>query len=115
MSWNLVEMSMKDCSQYEVNRESKDDFNDTMRAFELSQLNQRNKKPRTSNFLGDFDFYTQNQDTLSIWNSVHKGQMGTIQEGDDRDSQSEDDDENSNSKLDSTGSAYDRTRDNIRA
>ena len=66
MSSSPVEFESRDFSQVEIDSASNDDFDNTMRAFELSQMNQRQRKPRGSNFLGDFDLYTDNNDNLSI-------------------------------------------------
>ena len=76
---------------------SNEEFEKTLRAFEMSQLNQKQRKPRTSNFIGDFDFYTQHGENVLLCGSGNNGQMGTIQEDDQSSNTEGDECKNSNS------------------
>jgi hypothetical protein len=66
-----------------------EDFIKNLREFEISQLNQKKRKHRGSDFLGEKDFYLFRKSRLS-----KKGfDMGTIHEDDDRSSQCQEVDE----------------------
>lgn len=85
-SWDRISgnpiMSMsRDLSQWEMDSNWNDDYENTLKEFELSQLNQKLRKPRTSNFLGDVDLQHIQKSWLSIWRTSRK-KMNTIQEDD---------------------------------
>lgn len=93
---NPVDSLSKDFSQWEVDSYTGDDYENTLRAFELSQMNQRQRKPRTSNFIGEADIFMFTKNRLSICRSSHK--MNTIQE-DDQSSKSNHDDESNDKSV----------------
>ena len=72
-----------------------DEYEITLKEFELSQLNQKLRKPRNSNFLPDFDLYNLQGNKLSICRTSRK-KMNTIQE-DDQSSKSNNEDINTKS------------------
>lgn len=47
---NPIESYSKDFSQWEIDSNVDDGYEDNLRAFELSQLKQKQRKPRKSNF-----------------------------------------------------------------
>lgn len=98
----------KEFSQKDVDSSSNDDFEHTLRAFEISQLNQRHKKPRTSNFIGDFDLQNIGKSRLSICRSEQK--MNTIQE-DDQSSKSHEEEDEASKKSVTTLSDQEDTKD----
>lgn len=81
----------RDFSQWDVASSHGEDFENTLRAFEISQINQKQRKPRTSNFIGVSDSFLYPKSRLS-W---QKSNMNTIQEDDDHSSKSQDDGLNS--------------------
>ena len=85
----IITMS-RDMSQWEVDSSAGDEYEITLKEFELSQLNQKLRKPRTSNFLSDFDINNLQGNKLSICRSS-QNKMNTIQE-DDQSSKSNDED-----------------------
>ena len=90
----IISMS-RDMSQWEVYSNWNDDYENTLREFELSQLNQKLRKPRTSNFIGDIDVQHIQGSRLSLWRSS-RDKMNTIQE-DDQSSKSNEEDNNTKS------------------
>ena len=98
---NPVDGTSKDFSECEVSSSHPDDYETTLRAFELSQISQKQKKPQTSNFIGEFDNQMIPKDRLSVgkvdkiqtnakMSASKPSQMITIQE-DDQSSKSQDD------------------------
>lgn len=87
---NPVDALSKDFSQWDVASSQGEDFENTLRAFEISQINQKQRKPRTSNFIGDNDSFLYPKSRLS-W---QRSNMNTIQEDDDMSSKSQDDELN---------------------
>jgi hypothetical protein len=66
-----------------------EDFIKNLREFEISQFNQKHRKPRGSDFLGEKDFYMFKKSRLS----KKEFDMGTIHEDDDVSSQCQEVDE----------------------
>ena len=69
---NPIESMSKDFSQWEIASNANEDYENTLRAFEISQLNQKQRKPRTSNFI-----YLKPR--VSLWHGMGN-QMNVIQE-----------------------------------
>lgn len=90
----IITMS-RDMSQWEMDSNNNDEYEITLKEFELSQLNQKLRKPRNSNFLPDFDLYNLQGNKLSICRTSRK-KMNTIQE-DDQSSKSNNEDINTKS------------------
>lgn len=85
-----------------------DDYENTLRAFELSQMHQKQRKPRTSNFLGEFDVQTIARNRLSIQRGTNVN-MNTIQE--DAHSSKSNEEDDFNVKSVTTWSEKDETKD----
>lgn len=77
---NPIDSYSKDISQWELESAADEGYEDTLRAFEISQLKQKQRKPRRSNF---FPFKSR----VSIINPG--AQMNVIHE-DDKSSKSQD-------------------------
>jgi hypothetical protein len=80
---NPVDRVSNNYSRGENGSSHGEDFIKNLQEFEISQLNQKQRRPRGSDFLGEKDFYSLKKSLLS-----KKGfDMGTIHEDDDVSSQ----------------------------